>query len=116
MSESINLNKRDTSAIWKTSDGRRIIMADMEDKHIQSALIIVQKRQVDAYNQLALHGQLEAQLLQECKNRNLSIQHLDEAKDNGIGKEYYNKKELIKTVFRSIKRKIKSLSNVKEAE
>jgi hypothetical protein len=112
--ESIALTGRDESAVWINKEGKAIIMSDMEDTHIQSAIIITQKRQVDGLNALLFAEKLELQLLQEARNRNLKVQSIDELKDTTIAKKYGQNKELLKTIFRSIKRKIKSLSNVKE--
>lgn len=101
MNESINLTKRDLTAVWKNQDGVEGIMADMSDAEVVKAVSIVQKRQIEAYNKLMFAEKLETQLIQECKNRNINtIEVLSP------------KREIVKSIFRSVKRKLKTLTNV----
>ncbi len=113
-STAIALTKRDPKANWKTKEGEIVNMSDMTDGAIQDAIIVIQKRQIDVFNQLVFTKKLEDQLLLECKNRNLKTFSLGEQIKNSIGKEYTKKRELLKTVFTSIKRKLKKTQNVKE--
>ncbi len=62
----IQLTNRESEALWKIKDKGFIQMSEMDDEHIQSALIVSQRRKFDAFNQLVLDNRLEEQLIAEA--------------------------------------------------
>lgn len=103
----IQITGRNSDSLWKTKDKGMILMADMQDEHLQGALVLVQKRKVESIMQFQLDCKLEEQLLEEAKNRNFTLKNLDECKETYMAKKYTEMKDLLKTVKESIKRKLK---------
>ena len=78
----VQLTERDKSAVWKTKNQETgktefIEMADMEDRHLQAALIIAQKRQLKSFFQFINDSKRIVQIKQAAKNRNQAIQDID---------------------------------------
>lgn len=105
--ESVQLTERNSESVWKTKDKGMILMVDMSDEHLQSALVLVHKRKVESIIQFQLDCKLEEQLMSVAKARNFILKELDECKDTFLAMKYTEMKDLLKTVKESIKRKLK---------
>lgn len=72
---------------WKTRDGRRIDISDMEVDHLQKALWIVQRRELDKYYEMMKFVKLREALEDEATERGIELLDLDQgekARDCGI--------------------------------
>lgn len=115
MPKVIQLTERKPEAVWKTKlNGKTVFMpmVDMEDRHLQAALVIAQKRQVEAFLLFMNDSKRVEQLKQVAKDRNLTIQDLDHIKSTYLGAKYMEFGEVMLTAYSSIKRKIKQLNNI----
>lgn len=113
----VQLTNRNPQAKWKTynrESGKTtfIEMSDMDDNHLQSALVLVQKRKLLNFMMFMKDCKLESQLKQAAKDRALEIKDLDYIKVTRLGAQFTEFKEVMISAFHSIGRKIKQLDKV----
>lgn len=113
----VQLTNRNPQAKWKTYNRETgktafIEMADMDDNHLQSALVVVQKRKLLNFMMFMKDSKLEAQLKQAAKNRDMNIQDLDYIKITMLAAQFTEFKDLMNFAFQSINRKTKQLEKV----
>lgn len=113
----VQLTNRNSQAKWKTYNRETgkttfIEMSDMDDNHLQSALVLCQKRKLLNFMIFMKDSKLEAQLKQAAKNRDLNIQDLDYIKVTVLAAQFTEFKEVMISAFQSIGRKIKQLDKV----
>lgn len=103
--------------LWKTKDRGFMPMSDMENDHLQSALLLVQRRQMDTIKQLEIDVQLEEELRAEIKHRKLIPSIFSAAGTSKAHIDFGNKYQyLVKTIGTSIKRKLKELNKDEKTE
>jgi hypothetical protein len=99
---------------WKSKrTDKGIKFSEMTEDHLQKALYRVQIRKLKALHQLKVDNALEKGLLKEIKARKIEYKDLSLADNPRFSKEYADKKEVLKTLENSIKRKEKALANVR---
>ena len=54
---------------WKTKDGRKIPLEDLEDDHLQKTLIIVQRREYRDWKKIQVHIDLRDGIEEEAERR-----------------------------------------------
>ncbi len=99
---------------WKSKRSERAIkFSEMSEDHLQKALYRVQIRKLKALHQIKVDSALEKGILKEIKARKIEYKDLSLADNPRFSKEYDEKKEVLKTLENSIKRKEKALANVR---
>lgn len=96
---------------WKDSKTKEEKpLAELTLQELQEAMYVVQKRQLYSLTKLKVATSLENELLKEARRRKENLISLDLADNPSYSKEYKTKKEVIKTVHRSLIRKEKQLN------
>lgn len=114
MAKKIQLTNRNPDAIWKkynreTGKIETVNMADMDDDHLQKVLIICQKRKTEFFLEFLHCSEQEAQLKQEAKNRNATLDDLDDCKATHLAAKFSELEELMIKVYQSSIKKIKQV-------
>lgn len=113
----VQLTNRNPESTWKshnreTGKNEFLNMADMDDYHLQAALVVCQKRKVKNFMMFINDSKRESQLKQEAKNRNMNIQDIDYIKVTYLGAKYTQFKDVMNTAITTITRKIKKEEKV----
>ena len=113
----VQLTKRNPDAKWKTKNKETgkiefLEMADMEDRHLQAALVITQKRMVLNFMALINDNKRMKQLKQEAKNRNMDIKDLDHIKNTYLASKFMEFEEMMNSAMNSADRKKKQLDSI----
>lgn len=108
------LTDRNPEAQWKflnpaTNKEEFINMADMEDKHLQAAMLIVQRRKLTNFMTFVNECKREAQLRQEAKNRNMAVKDIDEVKFSWFGAKFTEFEDVMTAAYNSIIRKMAAI-------
>ena len=104
----VQLTERNPEAVWKTKQGFKK-MVDMDDQHLQLALLVCQKRKLKLFMELLRDFKLEDELKHEAKKRGFELQDYDHIKVTMMGARYTEFEDLMNTVSEAIKRKARKI-------
>lgn len=115
--KTIQLTNRNPKAKWKSKNRETgatefVLMSDMSDHHLQGALVLCQKRKLLNFMIFLKDSELEKQLKQAAKDRNLVLEDLDHLKVTRLGAQFTEFEEVMIFAFQSITRKQKQLDKV----